>query len=140
MMDVAKIRKQIVDHLAERGFAPRDADGSDFARKDDTSVRFKVGTSYQEVTITYWHGKSQFGVTRIINEDRVEEALRQIDLVIPVVEVQEITDGNGHVVAVIDAPVNVINHSRAQPRERFYPPRRPDRDPPAGPPEVEHRD
>ena len=87
-MDIVKVRNQVVTHLTDRGFQPRDGDGTDFQRGSDDNLRFKVGTSYQEVAITYWRGKDQFGVTRITNDGRVQEALDQINAVIPDAETQ----------------------------------------------------
>lgn len=37
-------------HLDTLGFAPRDADGNDYQRGADRTIRFKTGTSMGEVT------------------------------------------------------------------------------------------
>lgn len=43
--------KMVHANLEQAGFAPRDADPSDFARGDDRSLRFKTGCAYAEVTV-----------------------------------------------------------------------------------------
>lgn len=44
---VGEIRKALAAH----GFAPRDADPSDFQNGADSALRFKVGAKYGEVTV-----------------------------------------------------------------------------------------
>lgn len=43
--------KMVYTHLDDLGFQPRDADPTDLQRDGDQTLRFKVGTAYQEVTV-----------------------------------------------------------------------------------------
>jgi hypothetical protein len=75
MIDAEQAVKQVWAELARLGFTPRDADGSDYQRGDDNSLRFKVGTSYGEVAIQVFRGKNPGGVLRIISEETLEYTL-----------------------------------------------------------------
>lgn len=67
-INVQSMRDRVITHLATRGFLPRDADGTDFAKVDST-IRFKVGTSYGEVAVTTWSGSVRVGPAVRINAD-----------------------------------------------------------------------
>lgn len=62
--DVTEAVEEIRWTLAAHGFAPRDADPTDYQNGDDSSLRFKVGTRYGEVTV------------QIVREDRTVEPVR----------------------------------------------------------------
>lgn len=49
--NVADVREQLVGYLNQLGFVARDADVTDLQLGEDKSLRFKVGTAYNEVTI-----------------------------------------------------------------------------------------
>lgn len=79
-IDEAKVVKAVEDILRRRGFAPRDADGSDWANPQASHTRFKVGCSYGEVTVSVWGPKQQKDVIRILNEGPSwEQAKRLLD-------------------------------------------------------------
>lgn len=62
--DVTEAVEEIRWALAAHGFTPRDADPTDFQNGADSTLRFKVGTKYGEVTV------------QIIREDRPVEPIR----------------------------------------------------------------
>ena len=62
--NVTKAVGEIRGALAAHGFAPRDADPTDFQNGDDPTLRFKVGTKYGEVTV------------QIVREGRPVEPIR----------------------------------------------------------------
>lgn len=62
---------KIHEYLREFGFVPRDADGSDFQRGTDDTLRFKVGTVYGEVTISSWGRKEQINAVRVLRDEQV---------------------------------------------------------------------
>lgn len=70
-MDVVVTRKEIVDELNARGFFNYGADPSDFG-KDDHPVRFKVGTTPQEITLSAWVDSKQVEVQRIFRREQLE--------------------------------------------------------------------
>lgn len=78
--DIVDARRAIVDHLAERGWVPRDSDGADFANPDDPEIRFKIGTSYSEVAATVWRGQAQIGAIRATRREHVPDMKTEIDL------------------------------------------------------------
>lgn len=49
--DITEAVEEIRGALAAHGFAPRDADPTDFQNGGDSTLRFKVGTQYGEVTV-----------------------------------------------------------------------------------------
>lgn len=67
--------KRVAAELAQLGFTPRDADGSDYQRGDDQSLRFKVGTSTGEVAVQIFRGKHPAGVMRAISESSLENLI-----------------------------------------------------------------
>lgn len=80
-IDVAAIRSQVADHLWVMGFEPRGADPSDFQRGTDSSLRFKVGTSYGEVAVQVLVNNKKDDVIRVVSEAQVPEALRSLSLI-----------------------------------------------------------
>lgn len=71
MINVPNVRRRIVSELAEWGWIPRDADGTDFAHPDNRNgLRFKIGTSYGEVAVTVWMGSQQMLAVRTIRDDQ----------------------------------------------------------------------
>lgn len=62
--DVTEAVDEVRWALAAHGFAPRDADHTDFQSGTDSTLRFKVGTRYGEVTV------------QIVREDRPVEPIR----------------------------------------------------------------
>lgn len=79
MIDVVVVRQQVVAHLAQRGWHPRDADGSDFAGPG-SDLRFKVGTSRGEVAVTTWQDGSAMGAMRVISPESLDLTLDTISL------------------------------------------------------------
>lgn len=75
MIDASEMVKKVWVELALLGFTPRDADGSDYQRGDDNSLRFKVGTSYGEVAVQVFRGKDPAGVLRIISDTSLDDSL-----------------------------------------------------------------
>ena len=63
-LDVTEAVEEIRWALVAHGFTPRDADPTDFQNGDDSTLRFKVGTQYGEVTL------------QIVREDRPVEPIR----------------------------------------------------------------
>lgn len=81
-IDVANVLRSVQNHLRRHGFAPRDADPTDFARRNDGRLRFKTGTSYGEVTVVPWFDKQRGRdreVIRIIMPHQVAGALMKVD-------------------------------------------------------------
>ena len=67
-IDVTEVVKEVRENLDSYGFKARDADGSDYQRGSDSSLRFKVGTKYGEVTVA------------VYRDERPEEYLRATTL------------------------------------------------------------
>lgn len=72
------------DYLRGHNFKQRDADPADFQYGDDTSLRFKVGSVYGEVSVQIVRsGHANPNETiRILNEGQIAEAKHAIDRVI----------------------------------------------------------
>lgn len=83
MIDVEAGVKKINQHIMDQGMVARDADGSDFAFPDDTSLRFKTGTSRGEVAITVWvNDRQRKEVIRVLSDAQLVEATYEIDAII----------------------------------------------------------
>lgn len=78
--DIVEARNKVVKNLDDHGFKPRDADPTDFQFADDNSLRFKVGTSYSEVTVTVWYvNKSRFQAKRATSDAQIIELNHWVD-------------------------------------------------------------
>jgi hypothetical protein len=77
--DVTKVVKEINDYLISHDFKPRDADASDFAYGPMSTLRFKTGTVYGEVSIQVVRADKPVHVIRIINEAQIPEVKHEID-------------------------------------------------------------
>lgn len=80
-IDVATQVARINNHILTHGFRKPGSE-PDFQYGDDTSLRFKTGTVYGEVTITVWKHQRQIDVIRCTNDEQVVEALHEIDRLI----------------------------------------------------------
>lgn len=78
-MDVTPVVKEINDYLISHNFKPRDADKQDFAYGPMSTLRFKTGTVYGEVTIQVIQADKPAEMIRILNEAQVVEAKYAID-------------------------------------------------------------
>ena len=81
-LDVAATVKEVNDNLIGWGFTPRDADGNDFQRGDDTSLRFKTGTSRGEVAIQVYGRQTVIKVIRILQAHQIDAALDEMHTLI----------------------------------------------------------
>lgn len=73
--DVEAGVKEINKFLVDQGYTPRDADGADFQRGSDRTLRFKTGTVHGEVTITVWvNDRQQKQPIRILGDHQIIEA------------------------------------------------------------------
>lgn len=77
MIDVVATRNTVADTLESMGFSNHDADISDFSRPN-SDVRFKVGTTRGEVSITVWREKRQTYALRIISDGSLDLALEYL--------------------------------------------------------------
>lgn len=82
LIDEAAVVQKINHYLTTHDFKPRDADGNDFQYGHDTSLRFKTGTVYGEVSVQVYIDNKVAEVIRIIRNERVVEAQEQIDRII----------------------------------------------------------
>lgn len=79
MFDVAGQRRRVADHLDDLGFAPRDADVTDFA-SEGTDLRFKLGTARSEITIQALREHlGLVGVYRSIGETQTSKMIEWIN-------------------------------------------------------------
>lgn len=76
--DVVSTAQSVRDFLQDRGFVPRDADLTDLQRGDDSSLRFKVGTSYGEVSIQVWIDNKHERTIRVISSTGLDNALTEL--------------------------------------------------------------
>lgn len=74
----AETVKIVNEHIQSLGFTPRDADGNDFQRGDDSSLRFKTGTSHQEVTILPYQFNVQGQAIRVMPTTSIEEVIGRL--------------------------------------------------------------
>lgn len=83
IIDVTRVQQDVVKYLRELEFEARDADGNDFQHGADQSLRFKVGTSYKEVSIQVVYGREnpRNHVIRVLRDtqmNQVREHIHQI--------------------------------------------------------------
>lgn len=82
-MDVAKVRQEMGRYLETSDFRnDGGADKTDYVFGRDQSLRFKVSTSYKEVTVTCWKYQHQFDVIRINTPEQTAEAKHKISALI----------------------------------------------------------
>lgn len=81
-IDEAAGIRAIKECLYSQHYVERDADGSDFQFGSDTSLRFKVGMVYGEVTVTVWQEGKQTQAIRILSDAQVVEAKHHLDAII----------------------------------------------------------
>lgn len=65
--------------LAAHGFTPRDADPTDFQNGADSTLRFKVGTRYGEVTIQIVREGRPVEPVRAINTEGLVRVINRVD-------------------------------------------------------------
>lgn len=90
IIDEAAACKRVHEFLGERGFVPRDADGSDLQRGTDTGLRFKIGTVYGEVAVHVLEANRLTHTIRILRDTKVDEALANLERIIYPAETIEV--------------------------------------------------
>jgi hypothetical protein len=76
-MNVVGIRRALVDRLGSHGFEVR---GVAKFEKIGHPMRFKIGTTGTEVTLSVWEKIGQVAILRVSAEDQVKSALKFIDI------------------------------------------------------------
>lgn len=77
-MDAAAVRNQVIKHFQGLGMTSRDHSNSEYSwggTIPEGGLRYKVGTKWEEVTITVWRGGHQVGVVRINKDDQIDGIL-----------------------------------------------------------------
>lgn len=78
--DIVAARQKVVDNLFDHGFKPRDADPTDFQVEDDRTLRFKVGTVTNEITVlVYQDDRRRKQPLRATSMEQVVEMNHDID-------------------------------------------------------------
>lgn len=77
--NITKAVGEIRSALAAHGFAPRDADPTDFQSGTDSGLRFKVGTKYGEVTIQIVRKGKPVEFVRLTTGEHLIRALNRVD-------------------------------------------------------------
>ncbi len=80
--DITEAVAEIRETLDSYEFRPRDADPTDFQCGGDSSLRFKVGTRYGEVTVQILRKDTKIEYLRITTPDHLARALNRIERVI----------------------------------------------------------
>lgn len=78
MIDAEQVYREVRGWLGGHGFAPRDADPTDLQRGNDSSLRFKVGTSRGEVAIQVLVDNKLRRVLRLISGTSIEAAYTEM--------------------------------------------------------------
>lgn len=65
--------------LAAHGFAPRDADPTDYQSGADSALRFKVGTKYGEVTVQIIREGRPMEPVRATNSEGLVRVVNRVD-------------------------------------------------------------
>lgn len=77
-LGVAIIVAQVRKTLKELGFAPRDADPTDYQKGSDNTLRFKTGTSRGEVAVHILEAGRANEVLRIVQPHHLDDVLRRV--------------------------------------------------------------
>lgn len=77
--DVTKAVGEVRRALAAHGFAPRDADPTDYQRGADSALRFKVGTKYGEVTVQIIREGRPMEPVRATNSEGLVRVVNRVD-------------------------------------------------------------
>ena len=77
--DVTEAVGEVRRALDAHGFAPRDADPTDFQSGADSALRFKVGTKYGEVTVQIVREGRPVEPIRATNSEGLVRLINRVD-------------------------------------------------------------
>lgn len=77
--DVTEAVGEVRRALAAHGFAPRDADPTDYQSGGDSALRFKVGAKYGEVTVQIVREGRPVEPVRATNSEGLVRLINRVD-------------------------------------------------------------